>query len=58
MQTQTQTISLTGARSAALPALAAGFLGLFLLWGVGFSHSEVVHNAAHDIRHSNNFPCH
>jgi cobalt transporter subunit CbtB len=36
----------------------AAFLGVFLLWGVGFSHIEVVHNAAHDTRHSNAFPCH
>jgi cobalt transporter subunit CbtB len=25
---------------------------------VGFSHIDVVHNAAHDVRHSNAFPCH
>ena len=36
----------------------AAFLGLFLLWGVGFSHIDAVHNAAHDTRHSNAFPCH
>lgn len=41
-----------------MAALAAGFLGLFLIWGVGFSHIEVIHNAAHDVRHSNGFPCH
>jgi cobalt transporter subunit CbtB len=41
-----------------LQALAAAALGLFLLWGVGFSQIEAVHNAAHDTRHSNAFPCH
>ena len=33
-------------------------LGIFLLLGVGFSGSDVLHNAAHDSRHINNFPCH
>ena len=48
-----------GARaSAAAAALLAALLGLFLLWGVGFSHLGAFHNAAHDTRHSNAFPCH
>ena len=33
-------------------------LGLVIIWGVGFSHIDVLHNAAHDTRHSNAFPCH
>lgn len=37
---------------------AAALLGLTLLWGVGFSHLDAVHNAAHDARHSAGFPCH
>ena len=48
-----------GSRSSTLVgALMAGFLGLVLIWGVGFSHIGVLHNAAHDTRHSNAFPCH
>jgi cobalt transporter subunit CbtB len=48
-----------GARaSAAATALFAALLGLFLLWAVGFSHVGAFHNAAHDTRHSNAFPCH
>jgi len=48
-----------GARaSAAVAALLAAMLGLFLLWGVGFSHLGAFHNATHDTRHSNAFPCH
>lgn len=39
-------------------ALLAAMLGLFLIWGVGFSPIAVIHNAAHDTRHSNAFPCH
>lgn len=48
----------TAGRTATLPALAAAFLGVFFIWGVGFSHIEAVHNAAHDTRHANAFPCH
>jgi cobalt transporter subunit CbtB len=33
-------------------------LGLFIVGVVGFSNIDVVHNAAHDVRHSNAFPCH
>ena len=40
------------------PAVMAAFLGLFMLWGVGFSPISAVHNAAHDVRHSAAFPCH
>ncbi len=39
-------------------ALLAALLGMVLVWGVGFSHISVFHNAAHDVRHSNGFPCH
>jgi cobalt transporter subunit CbtB len=63
---QTQTIDSrpgSGARlSSRSDALAAAIfstlLGAFLIWGVGFSHIEVLHNAAHDTRHSTGFPCH
>lgn len=39
-------------------ALMAMMLGVFVIGMVGFSHIDVVHNAAHDVRHSNAFPCH
>ncbi|APG11741.1 cobalt transporter subunit CbtB [Bradyrhizobium elkanii] len=39
-------------------ALMAMVLGLFIVGVVGFSHIDIVHNAAHDVRHSNAFPCH
>jgi cobalt transporter subunit CbtB len=60
---QTQTIArphaAAGTRSASLTqAIMAAMLGVFLIWGVGFSHIMTVHNAAHDTRHSNGFPCH
>jgi cobalt transporter subunit CbtB len=40
------------------PTLAAILLGAFLVLGVGFAHSDTIHNAAHDSRHSFAFPCH
>jgi len=44
--------------SRALPVAFAALLGAFLVFGVGFSHVSAFHNAAHDVRHSNAFPCH
>jgi cobalt transporter subunit CbtB len=41
-----------------LSIFGAALLGLFIVGGVGFSHIEAVHNAAHDYRHSMAFPCH
>lgn len=48
----------TGKATTIVPALGAALVGLFLIWSVGFSHVSAVHNAAHDTRHSNAFPCH
>jgi cobalt transporter subunit CbtB len=58
--------SSAGRAGAAAPSraqvLASAFvalaLGVTILWGVGFSHIKALHNAAHDTRHSNGFPCH
>ena len=44
--------------SALLQKVLAIIFGIFILGVVGFSHIDVVHNAAHDTRHSNSFPCH
>jgi cobalt transporter subunit CbtB len=44
--------------SRAVPIFMAALLGIFIVGGVGFSHIEAVHNAAHDYRHSMAFPCH
>ena len=41
-----------------LQLLAAGALGMIILFGVGFTPMEMAHNAAHDTRHSVAFPCH
>lgn len=41
-----------------LAGFAALLLGVFFVLGIGFAGSEVIHNAAHDSRHSLAFPCH
>jgi cobalt transporter subunit CbtB len=46
------------ADSSRIAGIAALLLGVFLVLGVGFAGSEVIHNAAHDGRHSMAFPCH
>ncbi len=46
------------ATGALAPLLGAMLLGVVVLFGVGFSGISVAHNAAHDVRHANNFPCH
>ncbi len=58
----------TSIESSAVPTLtlsqrliagvAALFLGLFLVGGVGFAGDMAIHNGAHDTRHSLGFPCH
>jgi cobalt transporter subunit CbtB len=46
-------------RLAALwPALAAAVLGFAIVYVVGFAGPHAIHEAAHDTRHSFNFPCH
>jgi cobalt transporter subunit CbtB len=39
-------------------ALGSCLLGAALIFLTGFAPIEVVHNAAHDTRHSAAFPCH
>lgn len=38
--------------------VAAGFIGFALVFFAGFSPASVLHNAAHDFRHVQNYPCH
>jgi cobalt transporter subunit CbtB len=61
LSTQPATTAKTAAAfdlSRAIPIIMAMLLGAFIVGGVGFSHIEAVHNAAHDYRHSMAFPCH
>jgi cobalt transporter subunit CbtB len=47
------------ASSQRLAAIAmAAMLGIAFLFMSGFAPASMLHNAAHDWRHSHNFPCH
>jgi len=63
---QNQTSTTAGLRAPAIPTaiakplqLAGAFLlGTVILYGAAFVQTSAVHNAAHDMRHSQGFPCH
>ena len=61
MQANTKLVE-RGSRSWALdlnwPAISVILFGILFLYGVGFSNISAAHNAAHDARHANGFPCH
>ncbi len=59
-KTTTTTAIGTGARSDASLAtiLFVALIGATLIFAAGFANSAVMHDAAHDTRHSIGFPCH
>ena len=56
-QTLQQVYAAPRASTIAAAALLA-FFGLSLVWVSGFANADVLHNGAHDSRHSLVFPCH
>ena len=48
----------TSKAKAKIPSIVSIVLGISILFVIGFSNIGVVHNAAHDTRHSLAFPCH
>lgn len=48
----------TAATGTLLQLAGAAVLGLLVLYGVAFSESPTLHNAAHDVRHVTVKPCH
>jgi cobalt transporter subunit CbtB len=59
MNSMTVSVIRTTERSQALRAAGVALLlGLGLIFLTGFAYPEVIHNAAHDTRHSLSFPCH
>ena len=44
--------------SKVLQLAGAFLLGTVILYGAAFAQTSAVHNAAHDMRHSQGFPCH
>lgn len=58
-QTSRRTSAAESVSTSRVVAVAfAALLGVLLVAGTGFAHTEAVHNAAHDTRHSLAFPCH
>lgn len=53
---QVQTVALPWATVYAVTA--AILVGTMIIAAVGFAAPEVLHNAAHDLRHGLAFPCH
>lgn len=53
-----QTQAVPVAWSKVIGISAAVLLGTFIVFAVGFAGSEIIHNAAHDVRHGLTFPCH
>lgn len=58
MTTQTTTLSNLTVKERTMAGLAALAFGLFIVYMTGFAGASVLHNAAHDTRHSVSFPCH
>lgn len=54
IQAQTSTISWANVYAVS----AAIVTGVLIISAVGFAGPEILHNAAHDIRHGLAFPCH
>ena len=53
------TAAVVGRQGRERAAIGLAFaLGAFLLYGVGFAQPHLLHEAAHDSRHSFAFPCH
>jgi cobalt transporter subunit CbtB len=56
--TDSSLIAAPGSWVAARSLIAAAVLGLAVLYVVGFAGPHTIHDAAHDARHTLNFPCH
>lgn len=56
VSTSAQTAMVT--LDTALAVGAAILIGTLIIAAVGFAAPEVVHSAAHDLRHAMVFPCH
>lgn len=53
------TLSLPLTKSHSLiQVIVALVLGTSFVFASGFANSQVLHDAAHDVRHSTGFPCH
>ena len=57
-KTLQKTAKITTLSDRLVVALLGGLMGTFILLGVGFASANLIHNATHDARHVNSFPCH
>ncbi|MCP4314721.1 MAG: CbtB-domain containing protein [Hyphomicrobiales bacterium] len=57
VQSISSVVALSGTQRMTI-ALSALLLGVFLVYGAGLANSAVLHDTAHDTRHSYGFPCH
>ncbi|MCE4222245.1 CbtB-domain containing protein [Methylobacterium sp. C25] len=53
-----QTATTASASESTRAIVIAALLGLGLVFMTGFAPAMALHNAAHDFRHTQNFPCH
>ncbi len=53
-----ENIKITTLSERLAAAVLGGVLGMLILLGVGFASANLIHNAGHDARHVNSFPCH
>ena len=62
MQDQTKVLTLpteiTNSSNQFGAIFGAIIIGGFLLFASGFAQATIVHDSAHDLRHSMAFPCH
>ena len=56
--TAKQTVATPVSTSKPLQLIGAFLLGAMIVYAAGFVNTSAVHNAAHDMRHSQGFPCH
>lgn len=58
--TTTQSLAVPGVRRSSIVTslIGAVLLGSVIVFATGFSATSAAHNAAHDMRHANAFPCH
>ena len=57
-QTTTVTHAKTISWKTVMAITAATLIGTLIIAGVGFAAPEIMHSAAHDLRHGLVFPCH
>jgi len=58
VQTIPTTVPVAGTLTRRWPAYFTISLGLAMVYFLGFAPFTRAHNASHDTRHANGFPCH